>query len=79
MLCVGASRQSLKQKNDCLQMIELFKAADKYDIYGLLQECVSHLRGLTGASEIAPLLQVSSLLCSCPRNALLRCGSSIGL
>ena len=46
-------------------MIELFKAADKYDILGLVQECVSRFRQLTGANEIAPLLQVKSLLSLC--------------
>ena len=47
-----------------LQVIELFKAADKYDVRGLVQECVSHFRQLTGANEIAPLLQVTSLVFS---------------
>ena len=40
-------------------MIELFKAADKYDVLGLVQECVARFRQLTGANEIAPLLQAS--------------------
>lgn len=39
-------------------MIELFKAADKYDVLGLVQECVASFRQLTGAHEVAPLLQV---------------------
>ena len=40
-------------------MIELFKAADKYDVLGLVQECVASFRQLTGAEEVAPLLQVT--------------------
>ncbi len=39
-------------------MIDLFKAADKYDVLGLVQECVASFRELTGADEVAPLLQV---------------------
>ena len=42
-----------------VQVIELFKAADKYDVLGLVQECVARFRQLTGADEIAPLLQAS--------------------
>ena len=42
-----------------MQVIELFKAADKYDVLGLVQECVARFRQLTGADEIAPLLQAS--------------------
>jgi len=45
-----------------MQVIELFKAADKYDVLGLVQECVARFRQVTGANEIAPLLQVSSNL-----------------
>ena len=44
----------------CVQVIELFKAADKYDVLGLVQECVARFRKLTGAAEVAPLLQVST-------------------
>lgn len=40
------------------QLIELFKAADKYDVLGLVRECVACFRRLTGAAEVAPLLQV---------------------
>lgn len=43
-----------------LQVIDLFKAADKYDVLGLVQECVASFRELTGADEVAPLLQVCS-------------------
>ena len=64
-MCPEAFGQLLKRESAHLQVIKLFKAADKYDIYGLIQECVSHLRGLTGANEIAPLLQVSFLLSTC--------------
>lgn len=39
-------------------MVELFKAADKYEVLGLLQECTAAFRELTGAAEVAPLLQV---------------------
>ncbi len=46
-------------------MIELFKAADKYDVLGLVQECVASFRQLTGAHEVAPLLQACSA-CSNP-------------
>ncbi len=61
-------------------MIELFKAADKYDILGLVQECVSHLRCLTGANEIAPLLQVTSLLpTSAQTNFLTKSSQKTGL
>ncbi|CAK0782930.1 hypothetical protein CVIRNUC_006125 [Coccomyxa viridis] len=46
--------------SDHSQVIELFKAADKYDVLGLVQECVARFRQLTGADEIAPLLQVAA-------------------
>ncbi|CAL8470672.1 g10214 [Coccomyxa elongata] len=42
------------------EVIELFKAADKYDVLGLVQECVASFRQLTGAHEVAPLLQVAA-------------------
>jgi hypothetical protein len=42
------------------QVIELFKAADKYDVLGLVQECVASFRQLTGAEEVAPLLKVAA-------------------
>ena len=41
-----------------LQVVELYKAADKYEVLGLLQECTAAFRALTGAAEVAPLLQV---------------------
>ena len=49
-------------------MVELFKAADKYEVLGLLQECTAAFRLLTGPAEVAPLLQVpcTPLRC-CPR------------
>jgi hypothetical protein len=49
----------LPELSVCAQVIELFKAADKYDVLGLVQECVARFRELTGAAEVAPLLQVS--------------------
>ena len=65
-----------------VQVIELFKAADKYDVLGLVQECVARFRQLTGADEIAPLLQASHahlqserancLACPGPRKGLIR-------
>ena len=41
-----------------LQLIELFKLADKYDCPGLSAECVSMLGKVTWAHDVAPLLQV---------------------
>lgn len=52
-----------------MQVIELFKAADKYDVLGLVQECVARFRQVTGANEIAPLLQVSPNLRSMHQQA----------
>ena len=45
-----------------LQLIELFKLADKYDCPGLSAECISMLGKVTWARDVAPLLQVS---CHC--------------
>ena len=42
-----------------LQVLELFKAADKYDVPGLVKECVQIFRKLTQSADVAPLLQVS--------------------
>ena len=56
-------------RNARMQVIELFKAADKYDVLGLVQECVARFRQVTGANEIAPLLQVSSNLRSMHQQA----------
>lgn len=44
-----------------MQVIELFKAADKYDVLGLVRECVASFQRLTGADEVAPLLQARVL------------------
>ena len=63
-VCVGPSEHGT-EVDWLLQVIELFKAADKYDVLGLVQECVSRFRQLTGAHEIAPLLQVHSLILLC--------------
>ena len=41
-----------------LQVVELYKAADKYEVLGLVLECVTVFRTLTGAAEVAPLLEV---------------------
>lgn len=43
-----------------LQLIELFKLADKYDCPGLSAECVSMLGKVTWVHDVAPLLQVRS-------------------
>jgi hypothetical protein len=40
-----------------MQVVELYKAADKYEVLGLLAECAAAFRALTGAAEVAPLLQ----------------------
>jgi len=42
-----------------LQVLELFKAADKYDVPGLVKECVQIFRKITRSADVAPLLQVS--------------------
>lgn len=42
-----------------LQVLELFKAADKYDVPGLVKECVQTFKKITHAADVAPLLQVS--------------------
>ena len=42
-----------------LQVLELFKAADKYDVPGLVKECVQIFRNITHSADVAPLLQVS--------------------
>ena len=42
-----------------LQVLELFKAADKYDVPGLVKECVQIFKKITHAADVAPLLQVS--------------------
>ena len=41
-----------------LQVLELFKAADKYDVSGLLKECVQIFKKITRSMDVAPLLQV---------------------
>ena len=41
------------------QVLELFKAADKYDVPGLVKECVQIFRKITRSADVAPLLQVS--------------------
>ena len=41
-----------------LQVLELFKAADKYDVPGLVKECVQIFRNITHSADVAPLLQV---------------------
>ncbi len=40
-------------------MLELFKAADKYDVAGLVKECMQIFRKITHSADVAPLLQVS--------------------
>ena len=45
--------------HDSLQVLELFKAADKYDVAGLVKECVQIFKKITHAADVAPLLQVS--------------------
>ena len=45
-----------------LQVLELFKAADKYDVAGLVKECVQIFKKITHAADVAPLLQVSWFL-----------------
>ena len=42
-------------------MIELFKASDKYDVPGLLRECIHIFHKITEARHVAYLLQVCSL------------------
>lgn len=43
----------------CLwQVVEMFKAADKYDCPGLMKECVQTFRQTTEVPDIASLLQV---------------------
>ena len=44
-----------------LQVVELYKAADKYDVPGLMSECMQILRQLTTADDVAALLQVSNM------------------
>ena len=46
-----------------VQVLELFKASDKYDVAGLVKECVQIFRGITDASTVAALLQVGFDLC----------------
>ena len=41
-----------------LQVLKLFKAADKYDVAGLVKECVQIFKKITRAADVAPLLQV---------------------
>ncbi len=41
------------------QVLELFKAADKYDVPGLVKECVQIFRKITRSADVAPLLQVT--------------------
>ena len=40
------------------QVIELFKAADKYDVPGLLKECTNIFHKITAAPHVAGLLSV---------------------
>ena len=42
-----------------VQVLELFKAADKYDVSGLLKECVQIFKKITRSVDVAPLLQVT--------------------
>ncbi|KAK9829027.1 hypothetical protein WJX72_003488 [[Myrmecia] bisecta] len=41
------------------EVIELFRASDKYDVRGLVKECVQVFRKITRADHLAPLLQVA--------------------
>ena len=45
------------------QVIELFKASDKYDVPGLLRECIHIFHKITEARHVAYLLQACSALC----------------
>ena len=47
---------------DVYQVIELFKASDKYDVDGLLRECIHTFHKITKARHVAFLLQVLALL-----------------
>lgn len=42
------------------QVLDLFKAADKYDVPGLVKECVQMFHTITACDDVAPLLQVSA-------------------
>eukprot|EP00884_Botryococcus_braunii_P004067 jgi/Botrbrau1/13661/Bobra.0292s0010.1 len=46
------------------QVVEMFKAADKYDCPGLMKECVQTFRQTTEVNDIAGLLQVACERCS---------------
>ena len=54
-----------------MQVIELFKASDKYDVGSLLKECVHVFHRITQARHVACLLQVT--LSSCVHRALDLC------
>ncbi|KAL3161670.1 hypothetical protein ABBQ38_008771 [Trebouxia sp. C0009 RCD-2024] len=41
------------------RVLELFKAADKYDVAGLVKECIQIFKKITHAADVAPLLQVA--------------------
>jgi len=40
------------------QVVELFKACDKYDVVGLLRECIHVFHKITKARHVAYLLMV---------------------
>ncbi|KAL0020200.1 hypothetical protein WJX79_010998 [Trebouxia sp. C0005] len=53
--CLELSPQHLSHA----KVLELFKAADKYDVPGLVKECVQIFRKITRSADVAPLLQVA--------------------
>ncbi|DBB04815.1 TPA: hypothetical protein ACH3X3_010105 [Trebouxia sp. C0006] len=53
--CLELSPQNLSHA----KVLELFKAADKYDVPGLVKECVQIFRKITRSADVAPLLQVA--------------------
>ena len=62
MVLMGMSFHFIIQNTLAMQVLELFKAADKYDVAGLVKECVQIFKKITHAADVAPLLQVSWLL-----------------
>lgn len=47
------------------EVLSLFKAADKYDVPGLVTECMHMFRRITQAADVAPLLEVRLPLGAC--------------
>ena len=48
-------------RGSLMQVLDLFKAADKYDVPGLVKECVQMFHTITACDDVAPLLQVSAV------------------